>query len=335
MFNYMPKWEGVSKEIASLRTGLGDAIEGSLVSLDTKERGLALRGREKRVPLPYGLAFYPLLGAFAARADVNHLFASAGERWLTPILARHDGVLTVAKDTTSLAAYHRNGQAFRRLRAVVVQSEGDRALMRQAGVREDALRLIRPGIELAPYREAPDPFSVLFASSPFSIEHFRSRGIHLLVQAAARLPEVRFVLVWRRRHLARLEALIAEAGASNIEILDGVVPDMGPVYDRVHATILPALEPRAFIPCPRSALESLAHGKPLLLSHHVSLADGVARAGAGIAFEPTAEGLERAIRRLRTDYAAHQPRAQRHLAERFSPAVHRELYRRLYQRIAG
>ena len=335
VFNYMPQWEGVSKEIASLREGLGGTIDGSLVSLDTKERRLALKGREQRVPLPYGLPLYPLLKRHAGNPGVNHLFASGGERWLTPLLARPNGILTVAKDTTSLGAYERNGESFRRFGAVVVQSERDREIMRQLGVGEAALRLIRPGVDPVPYREGPDPFTILFASSPLTAEHFLSRGIYLMVRAAARLPDVRFLLVWRRRHLAKLQRVIAGARATNIEILDGVIPDMGALYDRVHATILPALEQRSFIPCPRSALESLAHGKPLLLSSCVALAGGVARAGAGVVFAPTSDGLEAAIRRLGEHYAEYQSCTQRHVAEHFSPRVHLELYRRLYQQVGG
>jgi glycosyltransferase involved in cell wall biosynthesis len=335
VFNYMPEWEGVSKEIASLREGLRDAIDGSLVSLDTKRRGLTLRGKEKRVPLPLGFPLCALLQPYAARDGINHLFASAGERWLTPLLSRCNGVLTVAKDTISLRAYERNADSFRRFQAIVVQGERDREIMRQLGVREEALRLIRPGVGLARYQEARDPFTVLFASSPLTDEQFLSRGIYLMVRAAARLPAVRFLLVWRKRHLAKLQRIIAAARVGNIDVMDGVVPDMGALYDRIHATILPALEQRSFIPCPRSGLESLAHGKPLLVSSCVSLAGGIAGAEAGVVFEPTTGGLEAAIRSLRAGYTGYQSHTQRYLAEHFSPQVHLDLYRRLYQTIGG
>jgi glycosyltransferase involved in cell wall biosynthesis len=333
VFNYMPEWEGVSKEIESLRRGLEGDVDSSLLSLNTKVGGLTLRGCEKRVPLPHGLALYPLLKPYAAQSGINHLFASAGERWLTPVLARYDSVLTVAKDTTSLRGYERNTEYFLKYRAIVVQGERDRELMREVGVREEALWLIRPGIPVVQYHEAPDPFTILFASSPLTAEHFLSRGIYLMVRAAARLPEVRFLLVWRRQHLLKLKGIIASAGVRNIEILDGVVPDMGILFDQVHATILPALEHRSFIPCPRSALESLAHGKPLLVSDFVSLARRVARSGAGVAFDPIGDGVEAAIRRLRTNYAAYQARTQPYLARHFCPKRHVELHRQLYQTI--
>jgi glycosyltransferase involved in cell wall biosynthesis len=333
LFNYAPQWEAVSKEVGHLLTGLADTVRTSLVALNTRDRRLRLRGTIKQLPLPYALLLFPMLGRVAGRPEMNHLFASAGERILTATLARHRGILTIAKDTGDLSRVERNGAALRCYRAIVTQCERDRDLMRQLGVRDDRLHLIRPGVPLAEYREPAGPFTVLFASSPFTAGDFMSRGIPLLVRSAARLPDVRFLLVWRRHHADKLRRLIDEEGARNIEVRDGVVPDMGAIYHQVHATILPALEPRSFIPAPRSGLESLAHGKPLLASHHLAIAPTLAESGAGVVFEPTVPGLESAVRRLRSDYAAIQPQGQPYIRHNYSPVRHLDLYRRLYQSV--
>ncbi len=335
VFNYQPEWEAVSKEITTLVDGLGGSIESSLVSLNTVDRRFALSGPVRRIPLPHGLALYPLLRRLASNAGLNHLFASAGERWLSPLLTRHTGVLTVAKGSGSLEKIARNAEQLRRFRAVVVQSDRDRDLMRQLGIPEASLHLIRPGIPLATYREAPGGFTILFASSPLAAGDFLSRGVHLIVRAASRLPDVRFLLVWRRRHLRKLEDLIADAGVGNIDVENGVIADMGAVYDRVHAALLPALEHRSFVPAPRSGLEALAHGKPLLVSSLVAIAGDLRAAGAGLVFEPTVDGLVEAVRQLQRDYDTLQSRTQRYLEENFSPTVHLELHRRLYQAPAG
>jgi glycosyltransferase involved in cell wall biosynthesis len=329
----MPQWEAVSKEIASLLQGLDKSIDGSLVSLNTKHRQLRLGGREKRIPLPHGVPLYPLLKPYASRFDINHLFASGGERFLTPVISRYKGVLTVAKDTSATAGFERNREALLRLKAIVVQGGRDRAILEQLGVRRGALRTIRPGIPLAPYVTAPDPFTILFASSPLTADDFLSRGVYLIARAAAQLPNVRFLLVWRERHLAKLKGILAEARTENVDVVSGLVDDMASMYDRAHATILPGLEHRSFIPCPRSGLESLAHGKPLLLSSLVSLAQSVVSSGAGIAFEPDITGLVTAVRRLQGDYASYQANTQRYIADNFSPATHLALYERLYRSV--
>jgi glycosyltransferase involved in cell wall biosynthesis len=330
----MPHWEAVSKEIASLRHGLDREIDSSLVSINDKDRRLSLGGRDKRIPLPHGLALYPLAKPYASRFHINHLFASAGERLLTPMLSHCNGVLTVAKDTATLRGFEQNREALRRMRAIVVQGDRDREILRQIGVREEAVSLIRPGIPVAPYQEARGAFTVLFASSPLNAADFVSRGIYLLTAVAALLPEVRFLLVWRKHHQAKIERIVASAGVRNVTIKSGVIGNMSEVYQGVHAAVLPGLEHRSFIPCPRSGLEALAQGKPLLLSNLISLAPSVSQAGAGLAFEPTIAGLKAAILQLQAKYPAYQANTQRYIAEHFSPSVHLERYRRLYQTIS-
>lgn len=331
VFNYMPQWEAVSKEVATLLHGLQDTIDGTLVSLNTKYRRLGLTGSEKRIPLPHGLALYPLLKPYASRFDINHLFASGGERFLTPMISRRTGILTLAKDTSSLGSFERNKDSLNRLKAIVVQARRDREILQQMGIREEALQIIRPGVPIARYSAAEGQFTILFASSPLTADDFLSRGIYLIARASALLPDVRFVLVWRKRHLAKLERILADAGTKNVEVINGLIDNMGSIYDRVHATVLPGLEHRSFIPCPRSGLESLAHGKPLLLSHLVSLAESVVASQAGIAFEPTTGGLVAAVRELQRDYPFYQANTQQYIADKFSTTTHLELYRRLYR----
>jgi glycosyltransferase involved in cell wall biosynthesis len=331
VFNYMPQWEAVSKEVASLLQGLDGTVNGTLVSLNTKYLDLHLTGPEKRIPLPHALPLYPFLKPYVARFDINHLFASGGERLLTPMISRYKGVLTLAKDTTSLGSFERNRTALGKMKAIVVQARRDREILRQIGLREELLRVIRPGIPIQPYSEAAGPFTILFASSPLTADDFLSRGVHLILRTSALLPDIRFLLVWRKRHLAKLNQILAEVRPHNVDVVNGLVEDMSSIYNRVHATILPGLEYRSFIPCPRSGLESLAHGKPLLLSHLVALAESVVSSQAGIAFEPTIQGLVGAVQELQRDYPAYQANTQRYIANKFSPATHLALYQRLYQ----
>lgn len=134
-------------------SGLGDGAGASIVSLNLRDRRLQWQGGVKRIPLPHGLPLYPLLRSHSAEPGINHLFASASERWLAPLLARRRGILTVAKGSAGLDRIERNAATLQRFKAVVVQSAWDRDLMRQVGVPDGSLKLIRPGIPLGAYRE--------------------------------------------------------------------------------------------------------------------------------------------------------------------------------------
>jgi len=69
----------------------------------------------------------------------------------------------------------------------------------------------------------------------------------------------------------------------------------------------------------------------VLVSTHVGIADVVGREHCGQVFEPTVDGLCRAIESLRADYQAHavraRPAAERHFDLRECLRQHEYLYR--------
>jgi glycosyltransferase involved in cell wall biosynthesis len=84
-------------------------------------------------------------------------------------------------------------------------------------------------------------------------------------------------------------SLFGERGLSNVDIHNGHVSDMGEIYDSVHGTVVVALESNSLKPCPHSALESLAHGKPVVTSWMTSLARIVHDRECGVCCEPNTE----------------------------------------------
>lgn len=213
---------------------------------------------------------------------------------------------------------------------MVVESERDKQIMDQGGIAATSMRLIRPGFEIAPYVPAGGPFRLLFASSPLGKYQLLERGIYLMLEAAQRLRDVEFLFVWRERDADRLSSLVHERGLSNVEVLNGYVPNMGEIYDSVHGSILPALDYASVKPCPHSGVEALAHGKPIVTSSMTSLASIVRRRECGVCFEPHTEDLISAIERLREEYDQLQANCHRVVREMFSPEYFRREYMALY-----
>jgi glycosyltransferase involved in cell wall biosynthesis len=333
IFNYAPQWEAAAKELRFLSQELRGEYDTQVIALNMRDRRLRFRGREKSFPLPFALLALPLLGRVGSRFRINHIFASLTERLLIPRLKGERTILTVTKDSPALGAIERNLDHLRDIRYVVVESDWHRELLRQGGVPREAIQLIRPGVEIRPYVAAQGAFTVLFATSPLSGRDLLSRGVFLLVQAAKALPDVRFVLVWRDHALADLQRVIAREGVNNVEIRNGLIRDMGSVYDEVHASALPGLTAASLKPAPHSGLESLAHGKPLLVSTPTSIAGLVTRAGCGVEFEPSVDAFVAAVHRLRDDYAGYQAACHDTARRFFSRSVFLERYRQLYASI--
>jgi glycosyltransferase involved in cell wall biosynthesis len=150
-----------------------------------------------------------------------------------------------------------------------------------------------------------------------------------MLSVARRLPDIRFVLAWRETNLAELNQLIAGFGVTNVEVHNGCI-DMDALYASSSAAILPGLTHNSLKPCPHSALESLAHGKPVLASSPTSISGLIERERCGASFEPTVRGLEAAIGDLQQHYAEHQSNCHRTVEKYFSPETVCRRYDEVY-----
>lgn len=174
-------------------------------------------------------------------------------------------------------------------------------------------RIIRPGVAVEGFRPEPlplkDELRLLVGSAPWIRRQFRTKGIDLLLEAAGSLP-LRLVFLWRGFLLKELERRVAQRGlTSRVEIINQAT-DVNRVLARVHGTVVLAETGNLVKAYPHSLMESLAAGKPVLLSATIPMADYVAETRCGevvAAFTP--ESLKSAIQRLLDHYGACQAKA--------------------------
>jgi glycosyltransferase involved in cell wall biosynthesis len=252
---------------------------------------------------------------------------------LAPWIAQRTSILTICKEPASIDAFERNRHHLARFRYIVVESTRHRDIMKQCGIEERRIKIIYPPADVSPYTPAQPPFKLLFASSPTARNKLLSRGIFLMLRAAERLPDVQFVLVWRRRNHGVLRDLLERSGVANISVIDGYVEDMGALYDAAHMTVLPGLDYTSFKPTPHSALDSLGRGKPLLVTPTSSIAHIVAERRCGIVFEPTISGFENAVRKAMVRYEELQKNCHPAAVACFSREVFIRKYQLLYEEL--
>ena len=333
IFNYAPKWEAVSKEVDCLFYDMEKRHKVNLISCNQKTtKKVSIFDSTKYLPLPYSLILFPFLRPFASQFHINHIFASGGERLLTPTLCRMNTLITITKDTVSLANVEKNIPYLRRLKYIVVESERHQELMKQCGIEENNVKLIYPGVALRPFVPAIGPFKILFATSPTSPYDLLSRGIYLMLSVAKKMPNIQFVFAWREKNLEKLQDAIKRLHVKNVEIKNGLM-DMNKIYQSVHATILPGLEYHSIKPSPHSGIESLAWGKPLLVSEPSSMASLVTRSHCGVVFNPGVDSLERGIRQLMMSYDEHAVNCHAVIEKNFSRTVFLQKYQQLYDQM--
>jgi len=270
-----------------------------------------------------------------ARVDLHHVYAPQLD-WMPLLsLVKRPVVYTVA---TGLDPGRRLPPlAFlRRLAAIVVPSETDRAALARRGLAR--VHVIRPGIDVARFADSPAPagpgFALLSGSAPWTAEQFQTKGVDLLLEAAREMPDVRLVFLWRGVLLPELLARVQRLGLSDrVEILHDWV-DVSRVMAGVHAAAVLTGRRGLVKAYPHSLLEALAAGRPVFVSRGDPMAAYVEETGCGrvLARLDPAE-LVAAIAALRQGYERYRARAaevgQRDFSQEEFVAAHRRLYRTL------
>jgi glycosyltransferase involved in cell wall biosynthesis len=240
---------------------------------------------------PYSLApkFIPVI---AKKIDISHIYHSLHNRYFLEHLEKRPIILTVAIGGEVLDL-----KTYEKIEKIVVESEYDFMRVKNAGIKEEKIRLIYPGLDLSKFSyHAPEGgFSILFASSPFAKEYFSARGVDLLLSTTEFCKDVHFILAWRK--WAGTVKLIKTMVQNNINVTLNVenFKDIRPLLNKVHAVIAPFTSQQLTKPCPHSIIECLAAGKPVLVSDKVGIAHIIQEKQSGVVFRPDKEDLVRAI----------------------------------------
>jgi glycosyltransferase involved in cell wall biosynthesis len=325
---FEPGMEAVANEVALLRQRFPSSVAWGLSHrhwiLLSWRRGLCLN---HRLHLLFRAAVRVLEPAF----QLNHIFGSLGDWFYLQGARRRPTVLTMAAMSAPVSK-----PLLQRVDRFVVEYPSGRNYLRQLGIDESRIRLIFPPVDLkrfAPRPQADQPFTVLFASSPDEASWLDARGIPQLLDAAALRPRMRFRLLWRPWGDSEktVRQWIAERQLPNVDLVVGCSGDMSRQYGEAHVTIAPFTDANRSKPAPNSVVESLACGRPVLVTEVVGLADLIREGGAGLVSAGTGAALAEDLDRLQAGHTQYCRNARRLAESRFGVEPFLEAYAQLYK----
>ena len=220
------------------------------------------------------------------------------------------------------------------LRRIVVSNERDQQVLESWGITNYSI--IKTGIDTSGFSPYPLPLkkelTLLLASAPWDKAQFYSKGIDLLLEATAKLPFLKLILLWRGLLYEELLKKIDHYGVmQKIEVINRKV-NVNDLLKRVHATILLAKHPKLIKAFPHSLIESLAAGKPVIVSKTLPIADYVTKHNCGVVVEELRmESLTESIKLLMNQYQFFAHHVNRIGVQDFSLEQMINQYRRLYR----
>jgi glycosyltransferase involved in cell wall biosynthesis len=333
--------EGCSKEVFALK----DHFLRSHVFGFSRYYGIRASLRQRYLGLNF--IFYPLFRLLAplleVTTDINHIYGSLGEWFFLRVLRRRPTIMTIATETTPFGL-----EMYARVARFVTHSTSTTEEMIRLGFDPARITRIYPGVDLSRFHPgprasalpqtgaAPDAarFRILYATAPNWAEGLKLKGVELMIEAARRLPAVDFYLLWRPWADAdRLVSRLVVGKPDNVHVSVHLVANMTEMFQSADATIAPFLKRAGTKICPTSLIESLACGKPLLVSTEVGIYDVVRDEQCGVVFEPTVDALCDAVEHLRTNHARFAAQA-RPCAERlFDQTACLLAHERLYEEV--
>ncbi len=287
----------------------------------------------------YHFLFYPLfwpLLYLMSRRKITHIYTGLPDSLYLPSLSKRRMVLT-ATNYFSKSDLVPKLPYLRKVQKIIVQSDLQKEILQSCNLPEDKIAVILPPVELNKfnYHKAKGNFTILNASCPTKVKDLTKRGIFLILGLEQELlkQQVKVTMAWRK-NLNETKKVLAGRfyeGNSPFNFIENIRSDMNDEFAAHHCTIISYLQydPNLKL-VPLSVVESLAAGKPVLVSSQTGIAEIVTKEKCGAVFEPTKESLLKAIEDIQKNYFAYQKNCRKTAEKYFSQEIflkkHEEIY---------
>jgi glycosyltransferase involved in cell wall biosynthesis len=322
----LPACEAVSQEIAALCA----RFDGSIMYINPNQHSPVFVPR-----LLYGFHRLREMRRREAGVRLHHLYNPDPFPFPVVRLLRRPVVYSLTcgvRDRRPSMAY------FDRLAAVTAADS--RSLEHLKGWGLTNVHLVQPGIDTSRFTYAPLPLSqdirLMVGSAPWTPAQFVSKGVEALLDAARHDPRLKLVFLWRGVLADEMDQRVQRMNLSDqVTVLHRQV-DVNSVLAGVHASIALASDPAILKSYPHSLIESLAAGKPVLVSQAIPMADYVARTGCGQVVEQVSpDSLLASVEALRGNYGAHLEAAREVGQRDFCLDGMLESFGQVYERVLG
>jgi glycosyltransferase involved in cell wall biosynthesis len=219
---------------------------------------------------------------------------------------------------------------------IVVGSQRDLNVAKSIGIR--SVSMIHTGIDVSRFKKTLLPLTdeciLLSASSPWTKEQFNEKGLNLLFRVAARMENIRLVILWRGLLDDILMDRIEEMKISDRVRVINEYTDIDTIFSKVHGGIILASNPHVVRSFPHSMIEALAAGKPVIISNTIPMADYIRRFGCGsLVKNHSLESLEFSIKEFIHKYPEISRNAMEIGGRDFTKEKMIEAYNDVYRRV--
>jgi len=328
---YRPEFEATSKEINLLSNKFNGKVHDLHLDGYLKYKFNSRLSSYHFLYYPLGLV--PLY--LESRKRILHLYTSLCDRPYLPFLDKKKMVIT-STNFLSRERIIKSKKYLDKVWGIVVQAERQRQELLLAGISPERIHLIYPPVELEKFncQKPLGAFTILNASCPGKARDLKKRGIYFLLDVGRYLGDEKITFLGRGGEFSLFADRMKNKTCKHISIENKIYADINEQYAKVHCTIIPYLQLDEYLKLiPTSLIESLAAGKPVLVSSKTGVADIIAANACGVVFEPTTVGLLAALAKLRKNYPHYQLNCRKTAEKYFSAEIFLKKHQQIYARL--
>ncbi|MDP3698700.1 MAG: glycosyltransferase [Nanoarchaeota archaeon] len=325
---YRPDLEATSKEVKLLSTHFKNS---SIYDLHLDGY---FKFKFKQNLVSHHFIYYPISLIFLyfyTNNKVIHVYTNLCDRPYLPLFKSKNTIVSstnfIPKEKIIPRLHDLNS-----VKKIIIQSEVQKKELLGAMVDKEKISIIYPPADLKSfsYQKPSGDFTILCASTPAKVRDLEKRGIFLLLGIDHLLKGIKFKFLLRG--IKSVEEKINSYKPKQFLIDDRIYPNMNEQYAQVHCTIIPYLRLDGYLKLiPTSAIESLAAGKPVLVSSQTGIVEIIKKEKCGVVFEPTTEGLLVAIKEIKKNYSAYQENCRKTAEKYFSQEKFLKKHEEIYQ----
>lgn len=325
-----PRFEAYSQEI----TALSALVDGKIVHINPNEH--LPENFPTRIPrIFYGLHRVPQLLALDETVDFHQIYNP--DPYYFPVLRLlKKPIVYVISGRVSIDNLTR--RFCDKMAAVAVYDNSSFASL--AAARTVPSFRVQSGIDSSRFthhpREIDNSVHLLMASAPWTENQFESKGIDVLLEAIQQLPRMKLTLLWRGVLYDSVMRRIEQLGITDrVTVIDEMV-DVNDILGKVHGTIILANRSDIVKAYPHSLLDSLAAGKPIIVSRRIPIADYVDVSRTGLVVESmTVDATVETFGRFIDTYDTLRKNAEQRGSTDFDLPQMLDSYKTIYAHIAS
>ena len=326
---FEPKNEAISKEIELLRK----EVEGIVFCLHSFHNFKSLFIKKSSTLFSILSLFKPLkvfIKIYERKSKLNHVFGNANNNIFLNKLTKKTIITLITEEKITSETI----ENLKKTEMIIVESERQKIILKKHGINQNKIRLIYPGTKINSKKPLliQGKFTIGFASSPMSKRYFERRGISLLFDIAKKRQKIQFILFWRGKTTNKIKRIIRKMKLKNIILIDKTLTETE-ITSKIDVMIAPYTTFEENKSCPNSIIESLANGKPVLVSEKIGISELIKKENAGVIFNTNTESLSESIDEIKNNYYKYQKNAISTAKKYFSKEKFILEYKQIYEEL--